>query len=69
MSLRGIVVRSHGPGEQLKAEEIELVAETGETLVEMRLAAVTQQREPESLSVLACSRPALRWWFGAMASG
>jgi NADPH:quinone reductase len=40
---RGTVLRSHGPGELLKAEEIELVAGPGETLVEMRLAAVTQQ--------------------------
>ncbi|MEV5964379.1 zinc-binding alcohol dehydrogenase family protein [Kribbella sp. NPDC051952] len=43
MSTRGTVLRSHGPGELLKAEEIELVAGPGETLVEMRLAAVTQQ--------------------------
>ena len=36
------MLRSHGPGQQLKAEEIELVAGPGETLVEMRLASVTQ---------------------------
>ncbi|MEV0790766.1 zinc-binding alcohol dehydrogenase family protein [Kribbella sp. NPDC050459] len=34
-------MRSHGPGEQLKAEEVELTAGPGETLVEMRLASVT----------------------------
>ncbi|TDU86668.1 NADPH:quinone reductase-like Zn-dependent oxidoreductase [Kribbella voronezhensis] len=39
---KGIVLRSYGPGQQLKAEEIELVAGRGEALVEMRVAAVTQ---------------------------
>jgi NADPH:quinone reductase-like Zn-dependent oxidoreductase len=43
MSERGTVLHSHGPGEQLKAEELEFAAGPGETLVEMRLAAVTAQ--------------------------
>jgi NADPH:quinone reductase-like Zn-dependent oxidoreductase len=38
---KGIVLRSYGPGQQLKAEEIELTAGPGEALVEMRVAAVT----------------------------
>ena len=38
---KGIVLRSYGPGQQLKAEETELVAGPGEALVEMRVAAVT----------------------------
>ncbi|GAB2640729.1 alcohol dehydrogenase catalytic domain-containing protein [Kribbella swartbergensis] len=43
MSARaGAVLRSHGPGLQLKTEELELAAGPGETLVEMRMAAVTQ---------------------------
>ena len=41
--MKGTVLHSYGPGEQLKAEEVELVASAGETLVEMRVAAVTQQ--------------------------
>ncbi|MFI7061046.1 alcohol dehydrogenase catalytic domain-containing protein [Kribbella sp. NPDC050124] len=49
----GAVLRSHGPGQQLKAEEVELVAGPGETLVEMRLAAVTQADR----SVLAGKQP------------
>ncbi len=53
MSTRGIVLRSHGPGEQLKAEEVELTAGPGETLVEMRLAAVT----PLDRSTLAGKPP------------
>jgi NADPH2:quinone reductase len=65
MSTRGIVVRSHGPGEQLKAEEIELVAETGETLVEMRLAAVTQQDR----SVLAGKQPSTPFTPGSEGAG
>lgn len=36
------VLRCYGPGQQLKAEEIELVAGAGESLVEMRIASVTQ---------------------------
>jgi len=39
---KGIVLRSYGPGQQVKAEEIELIAGPGEALVEMRVAAVTQ---------------------------
>ncbi|TDO50127.1 NADPH:quinone reductase-like Zn-dependent oxidoreductase [Kribbella sp. VKM Ac-2527] len=38
----GTVLRCHGPGEELKAEDVELVAGPGETLVEMRVAPVTQ---------------------------
>ncbi|MFI6680372.1 alcohol dehydrogenase catalytic domain-containing protein [Kribbella sp. NPDC050470] len=54
MSARtGAVLRSHGPGQQLKAEEVEQVAGPGETLVEMRLAAVTQADR----SVLAGKQP------------
>jgi len=41
-SRTGAVLRCHGPGQQLKAEELEVVAGPDETLVEMRLAAVTQ---------------------------
>ncbi|GAA1159203.1 NAD(P)H-quinone oxidoreductase [Kribbella jejuensis] len=47
------MLRSHGPGEQLKAEEVELTAGPGETLVEMRLAAVT----PLDRSTLAGEPP------------
>jgi NADPH2:quinone reductase len=39
---KGTVLRSYGPGRQLQAEEIELIAGPGEALVEMRVAAVTQ---------------------------
>ncbi|TCC49838.1 zinc-binding alcohol dehydrogenase family protein [Kribbella capetownensis] len=53
MNVRGPVLRSHGPGLQLKTEHIDLVAGPGETLVEMRLAAVTQQDR----SVLAGKQP------------
>jgi NADPH:quinone reductase len=53
MNVRGLVLRSHGPGLQLKTEDIELVAGLGETLVEMRLAAVTQQDR----SVVAGKQP------------
>lgn len=54
MSARtGVVLRSHGPGQQLKAEEVEFAAGPDETLVEMRLAAVTQADR----SVLAGKQP------------
>lgn len=53
ISRTGEMLRSHGPGEQLKAEELEVVAGPGETLVEMRLAAVTQADR----SVLAGKQP------------
>ncbi|MEU4601447.1 zinc-binding alcohol dehydrogenase family protein [Kribbella sp. NPDC023972] len=53
MSARASVLRSHGPGEQLKTEKVELVTGPGETLVEMRLAAVTQADR----SVLAGKQP------------
>ena len=59
------MLRSHGPGEQLKAEEIELVAESGETLVEMRLAAVTQQDR----SVLAGKQPSAPFTPGSEGAG
>ncbi len=49
----GVVLRSHGAGQQLKAEELEFVAGADETLVEMRLAAVTQTDR----SVLAGKQP------------
>jgi NADPH2:quinone reductase len=39
---RATVLRCYGPGQQLKAEEVELVAGAGETLVEMQYASVTQ---------------------------
>ena len=65
MSTRGIVLRSHGPGEQLKAEEVELVAGPGETLVEMRLAAVTQQDR----SVLAGKQPSVPFVPGSEGAG
>jgi NADPH2:quinone reductase len=54
MSARtGVVLRCYGPGQELKAEELELVAGLGETLVEMRLAAVLQADR----SVLAGKQP------------
>lgn len=52
-SRTGEVLRCHGPGQQLKAEELEMAAGPGETLVEMRLAAVTQADR----SVLAGKQP------------
>ena len=58
-------MRSHGPGEQLKAEEVELVAGPGETLVEMRLAAVTQQDR----SVLAGKQPSVPFVPGSEGAG
>ena len=39
---RATALRCYGPGEQLKAEEVELPVGAGETLVEMRYASVTQ---------------------------
>ncbi|TWD83765.1 NADPH:quinone reductase-like Zn-dependent oxidoreductase [Kribbella amoyensis] len=38
----GTVLRSYGPGQQLKAEEAELTVGPGETLVELQVAPVTQ---------------------------
>lgn len=58
-------MRSHGPGELLKAEEIELVPGPGETLVEMRLAAVTQQDR----SVLTGKQPAVPFIPGSEGAG
>jgi NADPH2:quinone reductase len=52
-SRTGVVLRCYEPGQELKAEELELVAGLGETLVEMRLAAVTQADR----SVLAGKQP------------
>lgn len=55
MSVRaGTALRSYGAGQQLKAEEVELVAGVGETLVKMGLAAVTSQDR----SVLNGKQPA-----------
>src|SRR5256885_711542 len=65
MSSRGTVLRSHGPGEQLKAEEVELTAGPGETLVEMRLAAVT----PLDRSTLAGKQPCLPFVLGTEGTG
>jgi NADPH:quinone reductase len=43
MSAReALALRCYGPGQQLKVEEVELIAGAGETLVEMHYAAVTQ---------------------------
>ncbi|WP_328322927.1 zinc-binding alcohol dehydrogenase family protein [Kribbella sp. NBC_00382] len=39
---RAYVLRCYGPGQQLKVEEVELIAGEGETLVEMQYASVTQ---------------------------
>ncbi|MGW6275834.1 alcohol dehydrogenase catalytic domain-containing protein [Kribbella sp. NPDC055071] len=65
MNKRGTVLLSHGPGEQLKAEESELVAGPGETLVEMRVAAVTQQDR----SVLAGKQPTVPFTPGVEGAG
>ena len=65
MSARGTVLRSHGPGEQLKAEEVELTAGPGETLVEMRLAAVT----PLDRSTLAGKQPMVPFVPGSEGAG
>jgi NADPH:quinone reductase-like Zn-dependent oxidoreductase len=66
MSARaGTVLRSYGPGQQLKAEEIELVAGAGETLVEMRLGAVTQHDR----SVLAGQQPSQPFVPGSEGAG
>ena len=37
MSLRGTVLRSHGPGEQLKAEEVELTDPEGRVIRAIRV--------------------------------
>ncbi|WUJ69102.1 zinc-binding alcohol dehydrogenase family protein [Kribbella soli] len=65
MSTRGTVLHSHGPGEQLKAEEVELAAGPGETLVEMRLAAVTSQDR----SALAGKQPSVPFVPGSEGTG
>jgi NADPH:quinone reductase-like Zn-dependent oxidoreductase len=39
---RALALRCYGPGQHLKAEEVELIAGAGETLVEMQYASVTQ---------------------------
>src|SRR3954471_19162116 len=65
MSLRGTVLHSHGPGEQLKAEEVELAAGPGETLVEMRLAAVSSQDR----STLAGKQPSVPFVPGSEGTG
>lgn len=58
-------MHSHGPGEQLKAEEVELTAGPGETLVEMRLAAVT----PQDRSTLAGKQPSVPFIPGSEGAG
>ncbi|HEY3562563.1 MAG TPA: zinc-binding alcohol dehydrogenase family protein [Kribbella sp.] len=65
MSTRGTVLHSHGLGVQLKAEEVELTAGPGETLVEMRLAAVT----PVDRSTLAGKQPCLPFVPGTEGAG
>ncbi|WP_328999113.1 zinc-binding alcohol dehydrogenase family protein [Kribbella sp. NBC_00709] len=65
MSTRGTVFHSHGPGEQLKAEEVELTTGPGETLVEMRLAAVT----PQDRSTLAGKQPSVPFVPGSEGAG
>jgi NADPH2:quinone reductase len=65
VSTRGTVLRSHGPGEQPKAEEVELTAGPGETLVEMRLAAVT----PLDRSTLAGKQPSMPFVPGSEGAG
>ncbi|HEY2098402.1 MAG TPA: zinc-binding alcohol dehydrogenase family protein [Pseudonocardia sp.] len=59
------MLRSHGPGEQLKAEEVELTAGPGETLVEMRLAAVT----PLDRSTLTGKQPCMPFVPGSEGTG
>jgi NADPH:quinone reductase-like Zn-dependent oxidoreductase len=59
------VLHSHGPGEELKAEEVELTAGPGETLVEMRLAAVT----PLDRSTLAGKQPHVPFVPGSEGTG
>jgi NADPH:quinone reductase-like Zn-dependent oxidoreductase len=59
------VLQSHGPGEQLKADEVELTAGPGETLVEMRLAAVTSLDR----TTLAGKQPAVPFMPGSEGTG
>ncbi|MEU4193848.1 zinc-binding alcohol dehydrogenase family protein [Kribbella sp. NPDC026611] len=65
MSTRGTVLHSHGPGQQLKADELEFVAGPGETLVEMRLAGVTAQDR----STLAGKQPSMPFVPGSEGTG
>ncbi|HZX04698.1 zinc-binding alcohol dehydrogenase family protein [Kribbella sp.] len=65
MSTRGTVLHSHGPGEQLKADDVELTVGPGETLVEMRLAAVT----PLDRSTLAGKQPRVPFVPGSEGTG
>lgn len=58
-------MHSHGPGGELKAEEVELTAGPGETLVEMRLAAVTSQDR----SILAGQQPSVPFVPGSEGTG
>ena len=64
-SRKGTVLRSYGPDQELKAEEIELVAGPGEALVEMRLAAVTQHDR----SVLTGQQPSQPFVPGSEGAG
>jgi NADPH:quinone reductase-like Zn-dependent oxidoreductase len=59
------VLHSHGPGQQLKAEEVELTAGPGETLVEMRLATVT----PLDRSTLSGKQPTMPFVPGSEGAG
>ena len=63
--MKGTVLHSYGPGEQLKLEEVELTAGAGETLVEMRVAAVTQQER----SVLGGKQPSQPFVPGSEGAG
>ncbi len=64
-SRKGTVLRSYGPDQELKAEEIELVAGPGEALVEMRFAAVTQHDR----SVLTGQQPSQPFVPGSEGAG
>jgi len=64
-SRKGTVLRSYGPDQELKAEEIELVAGPGEALVEMRFAAVTQHYR----SVLTGQQPSQPFVPGSEGAG
>ncbi|GAA3151393.1 hypothetical protein GCM10010530_83310 [Kribbella aluminosa] len=59
------MLHSHGPGEQLKADEVELTVGPDETLVEMRLAAVT----PLDRSTLAGKQPCAPFVPGSEGAG
>ncbi|WP_433168694.1 alcohol dehydrogenase catalytic domain-containing protein [Kribbella sp. CA-247076] len=64
-ALTGVVLRSYGPSEPLRAEELELAAGPGETVVEMRLGAVS----PADRSVLAGKQPTTPFVPGSEGTG